>query len=381
MFTPPPSPLPSPKLPLPPSDPLTNEEPAPSPGNIKRRIGRRWKWTAVLGPLILVLITLSTRYITHPAVFDILDNVSPVEWTPSDWSPHKRHLDPRDLPSSSTGPSSSSQSSATPTATVAETAQPIPTVPTSSTVPTPFPQPWDSNIQKNFSSTSCFNFFSNMTNTAPFRSCRPFSLLLQSSSALVEAQNNLTLLNSIIWGTCQTTTSFEQCSLNMGWFAQDLQVACAQDLSDRNANAVMALIGLQAYDLMYTAGCLSDPNTNTYCYLNAVHNSIPSDVYMYQLPLGLTFPKTATPTCSTCAKSLMAVYANGLQNATTGSHLSALATSYPGAAQLATKACGSSYAKSLGSGGDSRPIPMMGVSAVVFAMTLAMTVLMEMCRL
>lgn len=220
--------------------------PPPSPGQkheIKARISRRFRWVALVGPLLLILITLSTRYITHPALFDALSGES----THSVWSPHKRHLYPRD-----------SSTSSAPTSTTPATAQPVPTVPTSAVIPTPFPQPFDGNMPQNFSSTSCFNFFSNMTSADPFRSCRPLSLLLQTSTILVQvrvpnfvlishsvqAQKNLTLLNSIIWGTCQTTLSFQQCSANMAWFANALRSECAQDISENNTNVVTTLIGV-----------------------------------------------------------------------------------------------------------------------------------------
>jgi hypothetical protein len=62
----------------------------------------------------------------------------------------------------------------------------VPVVPSAPpTLPTPFPQPFDSGIAQNFSSITCSNFFANMTNAAPFRSCRPFSLLLGSSSQFI----------------------------------------------------------------------------------------------------------------------------------------------------------------------------------------------------
>jgi hypothetical protein len=311
----------------------------------------KFRSTALVVPLLLIFITLSTRYITHPALFDLFAGVS----SETGLTVHKRHIESRD------GLNSTSTSS-TPTQT-SESVQPVPTVPTSATLPTPFPQPWDSNIPQNFSSTSCFNFFTNMTNTLAFRSCRPLSLLLQSSSTLVDAQTNLTLLNSIIWGTCQTTMSTEQCSSNMGWFASNLQSDCSQELSQKNAIAVNALIGLQAFDLVNQVGCLSDPSTNTYCYVSAVHNSNPSDVYLYQLPLGLSYPNTTTPTCSSCSKSVMDIYSSALQNSP--SILSALQGDYPGAQQILDSTCGSTFAKSVSSGVSQRPV--LATSSIVAA--------------
>lgn len=273
--------------------------------------GRKFKCIAVLVPIVLVLITVSTRYILRAS----------------------------DLPFGSAEQLFSRDNGTD--------SQPVPTVPVSAVVPTPFPQPWDSGIQQNFSTTTCLNFFANMTNTLPFRACRPLSLILQSSTAIFQAQKNLTLLNSIIWGTCTTTVPNAQCSANMAWFSQNLRAACAQEIADNNANVVDALTGLNAFDLMYSVGCLSDPSTNSYCYLDAVHNSNPADLYIYNLPLSaLAYPNSTTPTCSACTKSILAMYANALTNIT-GSSLDVLAANYPSAYQINVKACGSSYAKSL----------------------------------
>lgn len=58
-----------------------------------------------------------------------------------------------------------------------------------------------------------------------------------------QTQTNLTLLNSVIWGTCNTPTPYEQCKSNMAWFATTIQTACSQELRDGNAMAVDALTG------------------------------------------------------------------------------------------------------------------------------------------
>jgi hypothetical protein len=202
MFTPPPSPGRPPKSV---KDGILVADAVPgsathpmSPETLKRRIGRRTKWTIILVPLALVLITASTRYLTHPAAFDMFLEPS-LNWETladrgSDWTPHKRHpLVAPELNSGSAGGSQTvfaasltgSASSAAPSSTdIPISDQTVPTIPASPPdLPTPFPQPFDSGLSQNFSSLSCFNFFTNMTNTPAFRSCRPFSLLLQASDA------------------------------------------------------------------------------------------------------------------------------------------------------------------------------------------------------
>lgn len=353
MFTPPPSPG------LPPTTYAAEKQPELTvPDDRKQRAGRRVKWAAIVIPAILVLITISTRYITHPSGFDLFTGAPGA--TVQGW--HYQHeLQRRQQSSapassgsasaSASGSTSAPASSASSTGTPTSQSPSVPSVPASPPViPTPFPQPWDVSLGQNFSTTSCFQFFTNMTNTLPFRACRPFSLLQLSSTAFTQAQSNLTLLNSIVWGTCETTIPEDQCVANMSWFAQGLKSACAKDLEEGNANAVDALEGLQAYKLMRTAGCAVDPNTNTYCYINAVHNTNPSDVYYYNLPLGLSMPKTAVPTCSSCTRNLMSIFSEGLQS---GQELAALRRSYQAASEATSRSCGASFSKAPGNGARS----------------------------
>ncbi|KAF9467744.1 hypothetical protein BDZ94DRAFT_1287463 [Collybia nuda] len=351
MFTPPPSPLPfkskndKPRTIVVDTELLAgSSKPSPtfvSPHEKKRAIGRRTIWTVLAVPLVIILITASTRYFTHPVAFDIFSQ-DPA-WhslvtTTGIWTPHKRH------------PAPEPQKSGSPTPTTLVNA-PLPTIPTNAILPTPFPQPFDSDITQNFSSISCFSFFSNMTNAPAFRSCRPFSMLQQSSSDFINAQTNATLLNSIVWGTCNTNTEKDQCVSNMGWFASTLKTACAKDLADNNAKAVDTLQSLQAYSMMRDAGCLPDPTTNTYCYLSAANNPSPSDSYFYQLPLGHKIPPTSTPTCSACTKSLMTIYSTALEDPEVSSKLDGLRKTYPSAAQMAVNQCGAGYAQLIDTSG------------------------------
>ncbi|KAF5381301.1 hypothetical protein D9615_008317 [Tricholomella constricta] len=350
MFTPPPSPRPR---------PMTRDDTPRTPVleagttkifppvEAKRRIGRRTRWTIILVPLVLVLITASTRYLLHPMAFDIFAGApGTLSWEKLasqglNWTPHQRHreLDPRQL---ATFISSSTSDNFSPTATANA---PAPTIPSSPPIlPTPFPQPYDASFSQNFSSLSCFQFFSNMTSTPAFRACRPLSLLLDNSAVFIDAQANLTLLNSIVWGTCNTNTEEDQCISNMGWFATNLETACARDLEDQNTMAVKALIDLRAYSLMRNTGCLTDPTTNTYCYLNAVRNPNPSDLYFYGLPLGTRIARMTNATCSACTRSVMGIYSAALNDPAQAAGLTGLKKTYNEAADLAVEQCGSGYA-------------------------------------
>jgi len=370
MFTPPPSPSP-PRLKFQQSnvnhlDLATDSPISPSSPTPKRASSQRTKWTVLVVPLVLILITGTTRYLTHPAAFDVLSGLSNQDsWKPAltDWRPHKRHPDPQAPTTGTSGssiafptapPTSSTPLSASTSATTtpAAAAQAVPTIPSvAPALPSPFPQAFDTTLQANFSTQGCENFFLNMSTTPAFISCRPFSLLLQNSQAFnQQAQTNLTALSSIVWGTCNTDLSQDVCSSNMAWFASTLQSVCAEDLSARNVMVSQTLQGLQAFDLMRTAGCLPDQTTNTYCFVEAAHSSNPADLYFYQLPIGISLPNGTTPSCSSCAKSLLALYSQALQNATKGT-LDDLQKTYASGATLADKQCGAGYAQASATGG------------------------------
>ncbi|KAL5523183.1 hypothetical protein ACEPAF_1450 [Sanghuangporus sanghuang] len=238
-------------------------------------------------------------------------------------------------------------SSSSPTTTVPQTEQTIPPVPDTSNppaLPTPFPQPFDTTgATSNVTTQTCANFFTNMTQTLPFRSCRPFSLLEQFSSEFIEAQTNLTLLNTLIFGTCTTSTPLDTCTANMDWFASSLTSFCSTEVSQNNLLVAQTLLGLQSYALLRQAACLVNQQSNTYCYASAAHDSSPADLYLYQLPLGIGFPVSTTqPSCSTCAKSILALYAEALRGG--NSSASGLEETYEPAASQAESVCGTGFA-------------------------------------
>jgi len=349
MFTPPPSPQPST------TDGFSTSAPIPTPSNVcnsrnsdhtKRRTGRRFLWTAILVPFIVIAFTVYGRFSTRL----VSSASSPLSWHGliSDQSNWKR--EPQ-VPTSSIAPSPSSPSAPTPatSSSVPAASQVLPTVPSSPIVPTPFPQAFDSIITQNFSTSSCLNFFNNMTASTTFRECRPFSFLYSTSSIFMNAQTNLTLTNALIWGTCNTPMANDQCQSNMASFASSLHTACSQELNNQNLLVVNSLIALQAFQVMYESACLVNPITNAYCYLSAVQNSNPSDLYFYSLPLGIPLPKTSTPSCSVCSRTIMGIYATTLQVPSQAKLLTALKSAYIVSAEIAAQFCGAGFAMTIAS--------------------------------
>ncbi|KAI0763442.1 hypothetical protein BD413DRAFT_642914 [Trametes elegans] len=315
----------------------------------KRRIARRTKWAVVLVPLVLVLIGLSTRYITHPAAFDVLRPRS--DWrsvasSVADWRPHKRHVERAEAETATTNSATATGSSLSlaPSATAAPTEVDssnthVPASPPA--LPTPFPQAFDSSVSTNFTTVGCQTFFTNMTVSPAFRTCRPFSLLVSDSNAFITSQRNISLLNAIIWGTCNTEPSAEECAANMGWFAANIKTQCRQDIAAQNPIVLDAVAGLEGFSALREAACDVDAETNTYCYVEAAQSTHPSDLYLYELPLGLGLPNTTVPSCTGCVQSLMKTFV------TAGANLTALQKTYPAAAAIVNGACGGQFVAEL----------------------------------
>ena len=189
MFTPPPSPQPfrtdgfNISDPIPePSTELDNLEKICDSRNsydTKRRVGRRFLCAVVLIPSIVIAFTVcgglpSSLLRKSAPVFSGL-NFHQYMW--------KREPIPQTIVSSST--TSSSSPTSTTSSSTPVTSQTLPTVPSSPTIPTPFPQAFDGIITQNFSSSSCLNFFNNMTASMDFRPCRPFSFLSSTSATFM----------------------------------------------------------------------------------------------------------------------------------------------------------------------------------------------------
>lgn len=189
------------------------------------------------------------------------------------------------------------------------------------------------------------NFITEMAGAREFRSCRPFGLLLESSEDFISAQSNLTLLNELIWGTCNTNTAEDQCITNMATYATNLRTQCAQDLRDNNAIAVSTLKGLESYALMREAGCLTDPTTNTYCFVSAAADKKPANIYYYNLPIGTKLPTSVDPQCNACLKSLMGLYGSAMKDESVARSLSGLQATYEKAAEATLGKCGVGYAQ------------------------------------
>lgn len=129
----------------------------------------------------------------------------------------------------------------------------------------------------------------------------------------------------------------------MSWFGIPSSVRDCNNFSFPLYHLVNALfLGLQAFEILYTAGCLSDPNMHTYCYLTAALSSNPFDLFVYSLPLGIGIPKSSTTSCSVCSKSILSVYADALRSGAPGT--SVLKTTFYDGLTMCQSGCGTDFA-------------------------------------
>ncbi|ESK82804.1 hypothetical protein Moror_12286 [Moniliophthora roreri MCA 2997] len=349
----------------------------------KRRTATLRTLSALLIPLILIGITASTGWISHPVAFDVFLAQHPQN-SSTLLGLHKPHSEPEPGVHLHRRANDSSSSSLSPTSTIPATAQPIPTVPSSAsppTLPTPFPQPWDSDVGTNYTNRGCYDFMLNITNTVAFRSCRSFGALVGlGGEAFQKAHSSLESLNNIIWGTCNTNTSQDDCIDNMSWFASAINTedTCAQELREGNAAVRGMLIALESYPLTRSLGCMVDPSTNTYCYINAVRNSNPSDLYAYQVIFGTRFPTNSPATCSGCSKQVLGALAAAIEDGAgpdkelLGSEsLSTLSSAYPSAANSAIGTCGKGFAQIAGTANSALTLDIgTGIGRIVWTLVL-----------
>lgn len=181
----------------------------------------------------------------------------------------------------------------------------------------------------------------------------------------------MTLLNNLLWGTCNTVLDSDTCSKNMGWFASSLQTQCATEVTQRNSFVLKTHDGLRLYSLSRNAGCQSNPATNVYCYIQAATQSGSSDMYLYSVPFGLNVPNNTKPSCSSCTKSLMNLYVSAIsgQEGPGGANVpGGFAPAYANAARIAADACGNDFVQTIAIDGSGSPTLSLSLSSLSFSL-------------
>ncbi|KAF8854893.1 hypothetical protein BDZ45DRAFT_596434 [Acephala macrosclerotiorum] len=202
----------------------------------------------------------------------------------------------------------------------------------------PLPTPFDTGFNNNIT-TNCQSFMTSMLANSTFKSCLPFSLLLQNSNSFFQASKSLVRITQTLDYSCSANVT--TCSAVMAAFASNITStsACASDLSSQNPTIQQARLGLLAYRTLYSASCLRNPSTSAYCFADAITNaSNPTDSYIYFLPLNVSLVGGSQPTCDSCLKNTMSVF-----EAASSDRSSALASDYVSAAMQVNVNCGPNF--------------------------------------
>lgn len=156
----------------------------------------------------------------------------------------------------------------------------------------------------------------------------------------------------------------------MDWFASSLKTQCATELSQRNLFVVNTLDGLDLFTLSRQAGCLSNPDTNVYCYVQAAAQPSASDIYFYQVLFGLQIPNNTKPSCTSCTKSLMNLYVSAIsgQGGIEDDDVrNMLAQAYAHAADIAVGVCGNGFVQTIAIAGSASSRLSLSLSLLWFA--------------
>ncbi|TAQ89106.1 hypothetical protein B7494_g2609 [Chlorociboria aeruginascens] len=243
--------------------------------------------------------------------------------------------DPSSIPpSSSSSSSSTSDGSSSTTASTSSSMALAAATGSASPLPTVFDSGFSANV-----TDSCASFISAFTNNSTFQSCLPFSLLLQNSNSFFQASKSLVRMTQTLDATC--AAPLLSCNVLMTALASNLTSTanCGSDLSTFNPFVSTVHLGLEAYKVLYTASCLRDPSTSSYCFADAVTNaSSPTDSYIYYLPLNISLPGGSQPTCDSCLKNTMAVF-----EAASADRSSSISSTYVNAATAIDLQCGPGF--------------------------------------
>ncbi|KAF2867269.1 hypothetical protein BDV95DRAFT_503453 [Massariosphaeria phaeospora] len=228
------------------------------------------------------------------------------------------------------------------------------------------PKPFDTALSNNFTD-GCANFFRRLLTEPALRECRPFSLMLQTSSGFFDASKSFIRITQTLEATCDANLT--ACVATTNDYARQLieEGNCRVDYDNNNPQVLQAYNGLLAYEPLYQASCLRD-DQGSYCFANAVTNTTATtDSYPYYLPLGVVMPGGARPTCNSCLQDAMAIFSSFASNST-----QPVSQTYNSAAELVGGACGPTFL-------SKTAIPLKGAAAattVSFAPTISLVIML-----
>ncbi|KAK8090199.1 hypothetical protein PG997_005160 [Apiospora hydei] len=238
----------------------------------------------------------------------------------------------------------------------------------------PLPSPMDS-LPTTFPDDvtgKCPAFIQSFLADNTFKSCYPFSMLLQvkfnpestmgGSNSFFDAQKSLVSLTQVLDASCKADV--KMCTSWLADLADQFQQDgnCGGELASGNTVVTKAYEGLKAYQPLYSATCLKEPESQAYCYATAATDTKDfSSVYLYYLPLNRSMPDTATPSCDWCNQQTMGIFQSFSSN-----RKSSIAATYTGGSAVMNRVCGAEYVNStLPVATESAAIPMQQTPLLV----------------
>ncbi|KAL4802696.1 hypothetical protein BDV18DRAFT_59901 [Aspergillus unguis] len=203
-----------------------------------------------------------------------------------------------------------------------------------------FPTPFDTSLSNNFTSTTCPSFFKSFLTDTSFTSCHAVSALLRDSTGFFHTLTSAASTSRVLDIACSVDVS--SCSSTLSDLASDLRddSNCGQDFDAGNPLVTDAYYDLITYEPIYRATCLQNPDTNDYCFVDAVTNtSNPADYDVYSLPYGSTLDGDSLPTCSACLQASLDIFSKWAQV-----EEQPLVNSYMPSADAVNGKCGSGFA-------------------------------------
>lgn len=176
----------------------------------------------------------------------------------------------------------------------------------------PLPEAFDGDLDGELNTdadSNCPTFLDGVLADPSYEACYPLSMMLQTSQGFFNAQKQLLSVVRVLDATCAANVTY--CTEFFDAAAANLtaEANCKKEYNNGDSVVKQFLFGLQAYEMMYQATCLQDPDDDMYCYANAVTNlTTASNAYFYYLPYNLTLPGSTVPACSWCVQETMAIF-------------------------------------------------------------------------
>ncbi|KAJ5688587.1 hypothetical protein N7462_002979 [Penicillium macrosclerotiorum] len=194
-------------------------------------------------------------------------------------------------------------------------------------------------LSNNFANASCVAFFEDFRANATVTNCHAVSLLLENSNSFFHILSNSSATSHVLDVAC--SQSVAKCASIMTTLAKEMldDDNCGQDYDSNNSVVQGTYQDLMAYEPIYLASCLTNPDTDDYCFVDAVTNTTaPDDYNVYFIPIGSTLT-SGKLTCNTCLKQTMKIFSEWASVDD-----QSLDTTYIPSAKVVNQLCGANFA-------------------------------------